>query len=229
MNTSNINGVILYEGKNMLGSDFEDIVVIATFKSKNRKTGPMIQVWILPKNMNPLDNTDNCGVCPIKNACYVTVIQAPNAIWKAYQNGSYPQYEDKTHRKLFRGRNIRWGAYGDPACIPLGIVRKFNKRSKSWTGYTHQHGLNRVRDRILKKYFMFSVETDEQRKKFHEEGVRVFQIIDSEDAPLDTVMCPNYTKGVSCDDCLLCKGTALEAKSVVIKAHGVRAGNLQLA
>ena len=38
------NGMILFET--------DDIVVIATYASKNKKTGDMVQIWILSKNVD---------------------------------------------------------------------------------------------------------------------------------------------------------------------------------
>ena len=51
------NGVILYEGPSEL--DGSPIVVIATFGSKNRKTGKgrknLIQTWIMRQDVAPWD------------------------------------------------------------------------------------------------------------------------------------------------------------------------------
>ena len=47
------NGYVLQRGLSPFNG--EPIVVIMTMKSKNRKTGNMIQVWILPENVSPMD------------------------------------------------------------------------------------------------------------------------------------------------------------------------------
>ena len=46
-------GFVLHEGESPF--DGRLIVSIATLHSSNRKTGDMVQVWILPKDINPLD------------------------------------------------------------------------------------------------------------------------------------------------------------------------------
>ena len=46
-------GFILYEGASML--DGAPIVVIATMKTSNRKTGDMVQTWILRSDVNPVE------------------------------------------------------------------------------------------------------------------------------------------------------------------------------
>ena len=43
-------GFIIYDGPSML--DGEPIVAIATMKTSNRKTGEMVQVWILRSDVN---------------------------------------------------------------------------------------------------------------------------------------------------------------------------------
>ena len=61
----------------------ETIVVIATLKTRNRKTGDMVQIWILNRNESPVDSVRNgsdsivCFDCPHrgrgfqKRTCYV--------------------------------------------------------------------------------------------------------------------------------------------------------------
>jgi hypothetical protein len=223
------NGVVLYSGKNMIGG--KDVVVVATFHSKNRKTGKMVQVWILTEDIHPVEayksgQDDNCGVCPIRNVCYVNIGQAPTAVWKAYKRGTYPTYDYEKHGSWFRGRKVRWGAYGDPACIPLGIVRGINRIAKDWTGYTHQVSVSPRRGKLLAKYFMISVETKEQAKEEMDQGRRVFQVIKGDTVPEGMLMCPNYTHDIQCIDCCLCKGQASGGKSICIPSHGAKGNNL---
>lgn len=90
---SKIRGVVLYEGPSVL--DNSPIVVIATLNTSNVKTGNMVQTWILRADMNPLDASKQgldhaiCGRCPhrrnLGGACYVTLHQAPRAIYEAYK------------------------------------------------------------------------------------------------------------------------------------------------
>ncbi len=100
-------GVILWEGNSPL--DGSPIVCVATFKTSNRKTGNMVQTWILKSNVNPVaaikDGSDQsiCGGCYHrgckdssgkvirKRSCYFNVGQAPNPVYKGYLNGIYPK------------------------------------------------------------------------------------------------------------------------------------------
>jgi len=72
--------------------DNKPYVAIATVNCSNRKTGNMVQVWIMRDDVNPVvaiatgDDVSICGTCPHrKNAkgersCYVNVGQAPNIV-----------------------------------------------------------------------------------------------------------------------------------------------------
>ena len=99
MSPYNPNGLVIYDGPSMINS--EPIIMIAVgFKSKstNKKTGGMIQTYILLKNESPLDALKTgadvaiCGGCihrpkvekvgqyierSSKRSCYVQVGQAP--------------------------------------------------------------------------------------------------------------------------------------------------------
>jgi hypothetical protein len=61
-------GFILYEGKSVL--DGAPIVYIATLSTSNRKTGDMVQTWILRSDINPVEASKQkldasiCGNCP---------------------------------------------------------------------------------------------------------------------------------------------------------------------
>jgi hypothetical protein len=101
-------GFVLWEGLSPL--DGSPIVCIATLKSVNRKTGNMIQTFILRQDVNPVaalksgDDLAICGNCyhrgsgfvdttkpRRKRSCYVNVGQAPNKVWDAYVRLVYPE------------------------------------------------------------------------------------------------------------------------------------------
>jgi len=85
---SQLRGVILYDGPSML--DGEPIVVIATLETSNRKTGQMVQIWIVRSDIAPTDAAKSgddksiCGACPhrhySKGVCYVNLAHAPLAV-----------------------------------------------------------------------------------------------------------------------------------------------------
>jgi len=214
---------------------FEDNirVVIATGfarKSANVKTGDMIQLWILVKAENPVAAVASgmdeavCGDCPLRgNVCYVNVGQAPLAIWKTWMRGGYPTM-GKRYLTMFKGRKTRFGAYGDPTHIPLPILRRIAEYSDNWTGYTHQW-----RNPILqqyKQYLMASADTEADVAVAHGMGWRTFRVLaEGEEPQSGEINCPNYTKGVRCEDCTLCAGASRPAKSIVILAHGAKKKN----
>jgi hypothetical protein len=96
----NKNGVILHEGS--------DVVVIATglaADSQNTKTGGMVQVYILMRELSPIAAVNTgadiaiCGECHHRGVivnnkvttrrCYVNLGQGPRSVWSAYTRGRY--------------------------------------------------------------------------------------------------------------------------------------------
>ena len=92
-----MSSFILYDGPSLL--DGKPIVVNDTGfynRTNNRKTGDMIQTWILRSDMSPVEalHTKNdvriCGDCIHRAAsCYVLIYLAPTNIYKAYKAGRY--------------------------------------------------------------------------------------------------------------------------------------------
>lgn len=146
------NGVILYEGPSLL--DGAPIVVIAiglNSPSTNRKTGAMIQTYILRSNVEPTaavasgGDKSICGDCRHRGArgkgrtCYVNVGQGPLGVYRAYRRGRYPGISDTNYRSdIGDGRIVRLGTYGDPAAVPVYVWHQLLIGAKGHTGYTHQ-------------------------------------------------------------------------------------------
>ena len=230
-------GVILWEGESWLG-DKGPIAVIATMKSKNRKTGNMIQTWIIRTDMSPLDavmsNADTavCGSCPLRGesgkrrACYVTVGQAPMAVYGAYKQGRYATYDPAKHDHLFRGRKIRFGAYGEPALIPWHIMRHLANLSGSWTGYTHTWAnLHPRQAYLLRQILMASCETVADAIQASLRGWRTFRTrINSAEHMPGEITCPASAEAgerVKCEACSLCAGTSRRmSPCIAITVHG---------
>lgn len=222
------NGYILHEDK-------QRIVIATGFNraSKNAKTGSMIQIWILTKSENPLDAIKSgsdaavCGDCPLRGtlgkgrACYVNLGQAPLAVWRAWQRGSYPQLSSTTNAlfDLFTGRAVRFGAYGDPAFMPFYLVAQIAAASKSHTGYTHQW--RNPLFSAFKAFIMASADSVELAREAQGLGWRTFRVTPIGSLVLDKreIECANTTHGISCEACGLCNGSS-SAKSIVIEAHG---------
>jgi hypothetical protein len=94
-----------------------------------------------------------CGDCPHawqwneekgefeKGPCYVREYQAPAAVLGAIARGSYPiagvDFPESWIQHIAAGRDVRLGAYGDPAACPPEISAQFVSRARTRTGYTH--------------------------------------------------------------------------------------------
>jgi hypothetical protein len=237
-------GVILYRGPSLL--DGKPIVVVATAlarRSKNPKTGNMVQTYILADNgETPVEAWMNggdasiCGNCPHRQAalgtCYVNVVQGPQTVYHAYQRGTYPRFNARKHLRLFRGRVIRLGTYGDPAAVPLHVWETVCGVAANWTGYTHQW---RTCSREYRRFCMASVETAGQRQQALEKGYRTFRVRLA-DQPLEEgeFECPaseEQGKRLTCEQCRACSGAKRGGKNATpaVIFHGPRiAGNWRL-
>jgi len=222
-------GFVLYESR--------DIVVIATTrKSKNTKTGNMVQVWILHRNISPIDAVKQgkdaviCFDCKhrgngfAKRTCYVN-LRSPQAIWKAYRRGRYPFLATASYSAVFSDRKIRFGAYGEPVRIPLPIVDALTRVAKGWTGYTHQW--RRAEFQAYRAYVMASVDSESEAQEAVRMGWRYFRVREHGARLLPgEINCPASDEcghKTTCERCGLCNGvrfTADPRKSITIQVHG---------
>ena len=223
------NGMTLWQGPSILNG--QPIAVVATGlrrKSKNRKTGPMIQIWIIPQKGRPSDAQSSvCGDCkhgPQRlSTCYVDVPKPVRAVCEAYRRGAYPP----GHPQLLVGDRVRIGAWGDPAAVPAWIWSMIARCAKRHTGYTHQW---KTCDQRLRAYIMASVDHPAELELARAMGWRTFRPR-PEDAPLQAgeIACPaSGDSGAvksSCYKCALCDGHKAgdKRKSITIVAHGARA------
>jgi len=221
-----VTGYTIFEGKSPITGD--DIIAVITLKSTNVKTGNMASMWILHKDLSPIEASKEgkdesiCGMCPHRHnlggACYVTLFQAPLQVWKSYHKGNYPKVNDMT---IFEGMSVRFGAYGDPNVIPIDILVQLKSVVKNSTSYTHQWKTESDNE-SLKAVSMASVDNKAEAKLAIENNWRYFRVTnDISDIDKATeIVCPNTTKGIQCIDCGLCKGNTIKAKNIVIEVHG---------
>ena len=175
-------GFVLYDGPSMI--DGEPIIAIATMKSRNPKTGDMVQVFIMRSDLTPMAaskaGTDFsvCGRCPHRQntggSCYVTLHQAPRAVYTSFTRGKYPTFDPLKHAHHFTGREIRLGAYGDPAAVPFEVMRDIARLGSAHTGYTHQAGRSWFDDRYL-TLCQVSADSPKQAIKFQALGAKTFR------------------------------------------------------
>ena len=221
------NGVILWENRT--------IVCIATgFKrpSTNRKTGPMIQTYIIRRDMHPLEaistGKDNtiCGDCVHrgkkgkKRSCYVQVGKSVSRVYDCYRGGGY---ENNWTYDIFMGTKVRAGAYGDPACVPFTIWRGIHEAAIGMTGYTHRW--KRQFAQGYKKYLMASVDTTSELEQAWEMGWNTFRVRAKGTKKIKgEAQCPAATESpaeTECARCLLCCGNNSKIKGASLDAHGI--------
>lgn len=218
-------GIIIYEGPSMI--DNENIVCIVNGfrKSKNSKTGHMLQSWIIRSDVHPSEarsngsNSSVCGDCKHRKwgTCYVNMMHGPNGVYKAYKNGSYERLEKK-HLKYLRKQHLRIGSYGDPVAIPFDIWNYILQFVGGYTGYTHQWNNcdNRFKDIV-----MASVDTIKEHDRAVENGWRTFRVMINNNESLgDEIICPaSRNENTQCTKCMLCNGSG-KRKNIAISVHG---------
>lgn len=236
-----VDAAIVWRGRSRF--DAAPIVAIVTGLdggTHNPKTGPLAQLWILRSGVAPgtavADRRDYavCGDCKLRGdgtsgsrACYVTIKNAPRAVYARFARGGYPEVEPAEVARICRDRGIgiRLGAYGDPAAIPVWILRELTEGIR-WTGYTHQW-----RDQPLyRNWLMASCDSAAEQRVATAAGWRTFRTrIPGEDLQVGEIVCPaseEAGKRTTCDRCRLCDGSRGSAgaedrrRSIVIAAHG---------
>jgi hypothetical protein len=230
-------GVVLWSGPSLI--DGKRIVVIATFRSANEKTGPMIQTWILRTDRSPIAavatgaDSSICGNCthrgegPHDRTCYVNYAQAPESVWHAWRRGVYPRFAHSLHAHRFAGRFLRMGAYGDPAAAPFEVWERVAALVAGWTGYTHQW---RTTDARFAGLLMASCDSVADRDEAKVAGWRTFRVkpAAAQHWPAGEIVCPaseEAGKRLQCIECRACSGTRLGklgsfVPDVVIDVHG---------
>ena len=228
---------IIYDGPSLI--DGSPIVAIAQVKSGNRKTGDMVQTWILRSDIDPITasrtgaDTAICGDCPHKGTpsdketgwaqdrtCYVNLLFAPNGVYKAYKRGAYDTAQGHDAiAAIAKGKGCRLGSYGDPAACPSYIWESLTSDAEFVTAYTHNH-VNPMPHKI-----MTSADNAAQAHSAWSRNERTFRVV-SDLAQIikgKEVLCPASDEAgnrATCAACKLCGGNSVKAKSVAIVAHG---------
>ena len=241
------NGVVIYEGTSQLDNETPIIVIMTGLEiaSSNDKTGDMIQTWVILKDTPPHvaiktgEDSAICGDCKYRGVynmdtgvwdeerpCYVTVHQAPLAVYRAYHRGNYPAVTPKQVRHLIKEHRtgaVRVGSYGDPMAVPVGIWENLLKNSKRHTGYSHQWEIQRDA-KAWQPIVMASADTELEAELAAKLGYRYFRVMpDTLQNKSIEVLCPASVEAgrkSQCAKCGLCAGTASHArKSVAIVQH----------
>jgi hypothetical protein len=220
------NGFVLHE-------DALRVIIATGFSnpSDNRKTGDMIQIWILVKAVSPTEAIRTgldrliCGNCVHRGdgtggsrSCYVNVGQAPLGIWRAWKAGRYPtlQFMD-----CFAGRRVRFGAYGDPTHLPLSLALAIAGVASGHTGYTHQWRKPSLQG--WRSILMASVDSTAELLIARSMGWSTFRVTPDLDHHSFEKLCASDRDGTPCADCLFCDGSRSGILSIHIPAHGTGA------
>lgn len=190
---------VIYRGPSLI--DGAPIVAIAIAKkSKNIKTGPMVQTYILREDIDPRDASKTgadysiCGRCKHRGiatddpavklakrrTCYVTIGQGPLIVWKAHKRGRYPDaIGSDAIAAIGADRMVRLGTYGDPAAVPAHIWRALISRAIGHTGYSHQSAIAGAA--FDAQTMMVSADSIADAENAWNSGARTFRIISRED------------------------------------------------
>lgn len=225
--------MIVYQGPSVL--DGEPIVVILN-RGRNRKTGDMVQSWIMRADLSPLDalvggdDRSVCGSCRHRpqhcassgkrvrggkgawgrRTCYV-MATGPQTMWLAWKRGKYDNVTVDVDV-------LRVGTYGDPAAVPMEVWKKWIP--EKWTGYTAMW-----RDfPALRRWCMASVSSVEEKAEAEKLGWTTFRVLgpgEDLDPRGEEHLCPASRTGalITCLGCLRC-GTNNRDLNVAIHVHG---------
>ena len=226
-----MKSAIIYNGPSLL--DGQPIVVIATYSNRNKKTGHVVQTYILRSDINPLEASKTgadysiCGDCTMRGEvttdpqrkqakgrrCYVNLGQGVLIVFKAFLRGVYQEGDPRT---MGRGRFVRVGTYGDPGAVPSRVWDELLSEADTWTAYSHQSGW---RPDIA----MQSADDYAQALAHWKNGHRTFRVI-ADLGDLDRAneaLCPASKEAgrrAQCTACKLCRGSS-KAKSIAIAEH----------
>ena len=234
------SGYILWEGTSLL--DGKPIVAIALTGSSNSKTGKMIQILYIRSDIDPLSANKSgedysiCGTCHLRGkahnrndrataderGCYVMLLGILG-VYKAYKTGKYPRIKTVDFVEMTRDRTVRLGMYGDPACVPKRNNKLWIKHAKAHTAYSHQ--ANTVGADYDPTVCMRRADTVEEAREAWSKGERTFRVGHLASIVRDKeILCPASVEAgrrTTCDKCKLCSGMTINAKSIMIPAHGL--------
>ena len=225
-----------YDGPSLI--DGKPIVLLAGGVDKasvNSKTGPMIQTYVLRKDKTVWDairdgsDVSICGTCIHRpkdpdgkaRSCYVD-LRFVSPVWFAKRLPG--------QLAVLHGRDVRFGAYGDPAAVPMDVWFKMSLAARSWCGYT-QFWKDVDDTEIGRRILMASVHSVEQAHEAWALGWRTYRDVRPTGTPViedREIVCPHYSHQTQCIKCKLCDGVSRHdgnppgRRSIVAPVHGSR-------
>lgn len=225
-----ISGAItIWEGPSEFDGTPIKVVMTGYIKdSENEKTGPLVQVFILPSDEKPINafkakKSSVCGDCIYNGGgCYVNWGRL-TPTWSASKR-KFISLELASW--LVTGLRVRLGAAGDPSAVPTYVWETLLKGADSWTGYTHSW---KNCDPALRRIVMASCDNDDETKQAISLGWNVFHVHDGKiDDNIDYVRCLSGSPDSNglpktCFSCMMCHGVrSSKARPLVVaeKLHG---------
>lgn len=234
--------MILWQGLSRIDGKTPVVCIMTGLDSKsaNRKTGAMVQTYIIRSDMAPVEavkiraDVGICGGCVHRKqengrrTCYVNLGQGPRSVFDGFQRGIYPVVSLEQAGKAVAGKFVRFGTYGDPAAVPVEIWETLARSASGRTGYTHQWRNRKFA--ALAPYMQASCETAQDVERAHAYGfMGTFRVVPLGDIiPSNALHCPaseEMGKVAQCIDCRACDGS----RDVAIYAHGISKNFYQLA
>ena len=165
--------------------------------------------------------SQNRGCYTAKYTQYSGFLSSLRSIGKSYEWDTIPEFSKEIEIGIIAmayEKYCRFGTYGEPSLIPLGLMSDICDVSKSWTGYTHQW----LRKPEYAPYLMASLHHERQVVHAEKLGYRSFIATKTAlDKPY--VNCPASAEAgykSTCSACGLCSGTEGKGKkSVWILEH----------
>lgn len=233
-----MKGLIVYEGPSRIdGAPIVIVLVGIKAKSKNSKTGHLVQSYILRADVDPVtaakvgNDASICGQCEHrpklarktgKPPCYVNIGRGPLAVFNAYRRGVYDRVPPDAAAAIIAGLKLRLGTYGDPAAAPVGLWETLTQYTAGHTGYSHQWKRRGFDSDRWRRLVMASADTPDDAALANLFGLRVFRVTTQADKQAGEITCPASAeagKRTQCADCMLCGGTTKAARDIVIIDH----------
>jgi hypothetical protein len=144
------------------------------------------------------------------------------SVFEAYKRGRYERADTSTIGAALAGKIVRLGTYGDPAAAPVQMWQDITANAAGRRGYTHQWQADGFDHAAWAPLVMASADTIDEAAQANLYGMRVFRVSVGVDRQADEVICPASAEGgrrATCEKCILCSGTTITARDVVIADH----------
>lgn len=233
-----MNAAIVWRGLSRFDHATPIVVLLTGLRqaSRNRKTGPAVQAYVLVEGVLPVDaawsgvDAAICGDCPRRQteseaiSCYVSMYRGMSRLGHKLVRGGYPELRIDEISRFLAGRLLRVGAYGDPAAVPVEVWMSLIGRAQGWTAYTHQWR----RAPELKPIAMASVDSIAEARLAKALGWRTFRVRAPDNDPVvqGEIVCPasiEAGKRTTCNECRLCAGLASFGRDIAIIDHSTKA------